>query len=174
MATKAEKAQKLEAVKELISKAKVAIVTDYKGLSVSEITDLRRQLQKDGADYTVVKNTLAKIAIKDTEFEGIAEFLTGPTALALGFEDQVAPAKVIKKFVKENDKVQIKGGALDGKVLSVDDIKGLANLPSREELYAKMLGSINSPASGIVNTVTGVMRALVRATDAVRQQKESA
>lgn len=113
MATKAFKAEKIEAVKEKISKAKVAIVTENKGLSVEKITQLRRELQKQNGDYTVVKNTLAKIALKGTEFEPLAELLTGPIVLALGFEDQVSPAKVIAQFAKDKantDKIAVKGG----------------------------------------------------------------
>ncbi|MDD3150808.1 MAG: 50S ribosomal protein L10 [Candidatus Gastranaerophilales bacterium] len=174
MATKAFKEEKLQTVKDSVSKAKVAIATDYKGLSVEEITKLRRALQKEGAEFTVVKNTLAKIAIEGTDFAPLAELLQGTTALAFGFQDEVSPAKIIEKFIKETKKAEIKGGVLDGKVLSVEQVQELAKLPSKEELYAKMLGCINSPASGIANCVNGVLTALVRAMDQVREQKESA
>jgi len=174
MATKAFKAEKIEAVREKIARAKVAIVTENKGLSVAKITSLRRELQKGNGDYTVVKNTLAKIAIQGTEFEPLAELLTGPVVLALGFEDQVAPAKTIAQFAKEKtnaDKIAIKGGCLDGALLSAQQIDDLSKLPSKEELYAKMLGCVNSPASGIANSVNAVLRALVYTVDQVRQQK---
>ncbi len=171
MATKAFKEDKVKTINEVVSKAKVAIVSDYKGLTVAEITDLRRRLQEEKGDFAVIKNTLAKIAIKGTEYEGLKEFLTGPSAIAIGFEDQVSPAKVLAKFIKEKKKTEIKGGILDGKILTADEVKELSNLPGREELYAQMLGSINSPAQGIVNTVNGVARALVTAIDAVRKQK---
>lgn len=174
MATKAFKAEKIEAVKAKIAKAKVAIVTENKGLSVQKITSLRRELQKGSGDYTVVKNTLAKLAIQGTEFEPLAELLTGPVVLALGFEDQVSPAKTIAQFAKEKvnaDKIAIKGGCLDGKLLDAKDVDALAKLPSKEELYAKMLGCVNSPASGIANSVNAVLRALVYTVDQVKQQK---
>ncbi len=175
MATKAFKQEKVEAIKEQFAKATVAVVTEYRGLSVEEITKLRRQLQKENSDYTVVKNTLAKIAIKDTQFESLAEKLTGPIAIAFGFGDQVAPAKVVSKFTKDNKKEDmIMGAVLDGKLLSAAEAKSLAELPSKEELYAKMLGCINSPASGIANSVNTVMRQLVYTMDAVRKQKECA
>lgn len=174
MATKAFKNDKIQAVKESILKAKVAIVTDYRGMTVEEITTLRRQLQKEGADYTVAKNTLAKIAIKDTPFEPLAEYLEGPTAIAFGFSDEVAPAKVLTQFIKKAKKGEIRGGALDGKALNVSEVKRLAELPSKEELIAKILGSINAPASGLVNTVNGVARALTIAMEEVRKQKEAA
>ena len=101
MATKAFKQDKVEMLKERASKAKVAVVTDYRGYSVEEITKLRRALQKENGDYTVTKNTLAKIAFKGTEFECLESVMTGPTAVAFGFEDQVSPAKVLSKFIKE-------------------------------------------------------------------------
>lgn len=174
MATKAFKKEKVDAISEIISKAKVAIVSDYKGLTVAEITDLRRKLQQEKGDYTVIKNTLAKIAIKGTPFEPLEDFLTGSSALAVGFEDQVSPAKILTKFIKEKKKTEIKGGVLDGKALNANEVKELANIPSREELYAKMLGSMNSHATGLVMTVSGVARALVTAMDAIRKQKEAA
>ena len=171
MATKEQKNQKIAEIKESFAKAQVAIVSDPTGLSVEEITTLRRQLQKEGADYTVVKNTLAIKAIEGTQFECMGDMLKGASAIAFGFNDQVAPAKVLSNFVKEVEKAEVKGGAMDGKVLSVDEVKALAKLPSKEELYAKMLGCINSPATGLAGCVNGVMSALVRAIDQVRQQK---
>lgn len=158
-------------MKAKFEKAQVAVVTEYKGYSVEEITNLRRNLQKEGGDYTVTKNTLAKIAIKGTEFEALADLCKGPVAIAFGFEDQVSPAKIVSKFIKDSKKGEILGAVLDGKVLSVEETKALANLPSKEELYAKMLGSINSPASGIVGSINAVMASLTRAVAAVRDQK---
>jgi large subunit ribosomal protein L10 len=171
MSTKQFKSEKIDAIKSKIEKAQVAIVTEYKGFSVEEITKLRREIQKDGGDYMVTKNTLAKIAVKGTEYEALTEKLSGPVALAFGFSDPVSPAKALTKFIKETKKGEILGAVLDGKLLSVEETKALANLPTKEELYAKMLGSINSPASGIVGCVNGVMASLTRAIAAVRDQK---
>ncbi len=171
MSTKAFKQEKIDAMKAKFEKAQVAIITEYKGYSVEEITNLRRALQKEGGDYMVTKNTLAKIAAKDTDFEAIADACKGPIAIAFGFEDQVSPAKVVSKFIKESKKGEILGAVLEGNLLSADEAKALANLPSKEELYAKMLGSINSPASGIVGAVNAVMASLTRAVAAVRDQK---
>ena len=171
MSTKAFKQEKIDAMKAKFEKAQVAIITEYKGYSVEEITNLRRALQKEGGDYMVTKNTLAKIAAKDNDFEAIADACKGPIAIAFGFEDQVSPAKVVSKFIKESKKGEILGAVLEGNLLSADEAKALANLPSKEELYAKMLGSINSPASGIVGAVNAVMASLTRAVAAVRDQK---
>ncbi len=171
MSTKAFKNEKLAKIKSNIEKAQVAIVSDYKGLTVEEITNLRRSIQKEDGDYMVTKNTLAKIAIKDTPYEVLSDVLTGPVAIAFGFKDQVAPAKALSKFIKNTKKGEIIAAALDGKLLSAKEAKALADMPSKEEIYAKMLGSLNSPASGLVYTVNGVMAALTRAVAAVRDKK---
>ncbi len=171
MATKAFKSEKIDEIKSKVEKAQVAILTEYKGYSVEEITNLRRALQKEGGDYMVTKNTLAKIAVKGTEYEVLTDALKGPIAIAFGFEDQVSPAKAVSKFIKETKKGAILGGALDGKLLSASEAEDLAKLPSKEELYAKILGSINSPASGIANSINAVMAQLTRAMAAVRDQK---
>jgi len=173
MSTKAFKAEKISQMKEKIEKAKVAIVTDYKGLSVEEITKLRRSIQKEDGDYMVTKNTLAKLAIKGTEYEVLTDVLTGPVAIAFGYEDQVAPAKALAKFMKEAKKGEFLAAAMDGKLLSASEAKALANLPSKQEIYAKMLGCINSPASGIANSINAVMSSLTRAVAAVRDQKSA-
>lgn len=171
MATKAFKTNKIESMKEKLSKAQVAIVTEYRGLSVEEITKLRRNLQKEDGDYMVTKNTLAKIAVKGTDFEVLTDAFKGPIALAFGFKDQVTPAKVLASFIKEVKKGEIMAAALDGKLLSADEAKALATLPTKEEIYAKMLGCINSPASGIANATNGVLTQLVRTMAAVRDAK---
>ena len=173
MSTKAFKAEKISQMKEKIEKAKVAIVTDYKGLSVEEITKLRRLIQKEDGDYMVTKNTLAKLAVKGTDYEVLTDAFTGPVAIAFGFEDQVAPAKALSKFIKESKKGEILAAAMDGQLLSASEAKALANIPSKQEIYAKMLGCINSPASGIANSVNAVMSSLTRAVAAVRDKKSA-
>ncbi|MBQ8212221.1 MAG: 50S ribosomal protein L10 [Treponema sp.] len=173
MSTKAFKQDKIEAMKENFSKAKVAVVTEYRGMSVEEITKLRRALQKEDSDYMVTKNTLAKVAAKGTQFEVLEEVLKGPVAIAFGFADEVAPAKVLKNFIKEAKKGQVIAAALDGKLLDAKETAVLADLPSKEELYAKMLGCINSPATGIAGAVNAVMSSLVRAMDQVAKQKSA-
>ncbi len=171
MATKAFKSEKIETIKAKLEKAQVAILTEYKGYSVEEITKLRRNLQKEGGDYMVTKNTLTKIALKGTEFEVLADAMKGPIAIAFGFEDQVSPAKAVANFIKETKKGAILGGALDGKFLSAAEAEELSKLPSKDELIAKMLGSINSPASGIVGSINAVMSQLTRTMAAVRDSK---
>lgn len=173
MSTKAFKQDKVSLIKEKIDKAQVAIVTEYKGYSVEEITNLRRALQKEGGDYMVTKNTLAKLAIKDTPYEVLAETLKGPIAIAFGFSDQVAPAKALSKFIKDTKKGEIIAAAMDGRLMTAEEAKALATIPSKEEIYAKMLGCVNSPATGIVGSINAVMASLTRAVAAVRDQKSA-
>jgi len=173
MATKEFKSQKIEYYKKQFENAKVAVIADYRGLTVEEITDLRRSLQKADADFTVTKNTLCKVAVQGTNYEAITELMQGPTAVAFGYGDEVGAAKVLSKFIKDNKKGEILGAVLEGKALNADEAKKLASMPGRDELYAKMLGSINSPATGIIYSVNGVMSALVRAVAAVRDQKQA-
>ena len=173
MSTKAFKQDKVSQIKENIDKAQVAIVTEYKGYSVEEITNLRRALQKEDGDYMVTKNTLAKLAVKDTPYEVLTETFKGPIAIAFGFGDQVAPAKALSKFIKDTKKGEIIAAAMDGKLLSAEEAKALATIPSKEEIYAKMLGCVNSPATGIVGSINAVMASLTRAVAAVRDQKSA-
>ena len=165
------KEAKVAEIKEKLEKSQSVILASYQGLTVEEITKLRRETQKLGGDYMVTKNTLAKIAVKGTEYEPLTEKLSGPIALAFGFEDPVSPAKAVAKFIKETKKATIVGAVLDGKLLTEAETKALAELPSKEELYAKLLGSINSPASGIANSINAVLSQLTRAMAAVRDQK---
>lgn len=173
MSTKAFKDEKIEKIKEKVDKAQVAILTNYQGLTVEEITKLRRSIQQGGGDYMVTKNTLTKIAIKDTPYEVLSDSLKGPSAIAFGFEDPVSPAKALSKFIKDAKKGEIVAAVLEGKLLTAQEAKALANLPTKEELYAKMLGCVNSPATGIVGSINAVMAQLTRVMAAVRDQKSA-
>ncbi len=175
MPTKQQKNEALDSLKQQFGRAKVAVVADYRGLTVKEITDLRRRLQKVGGDFTVAKNTLINLATKDDpQWQAIAPYLDGPTALAIGYDDPVSPAKILSDFAKEKRKVVIgiRGGVLQGKALDEAEIKSLANLPSREQLLAKLMGSMNAPAQGMVMATAGVARKLVYALEARRKQLE--
>ena len=121
----------------------------------------------------VTKNTLAKLAVKDTPYEVLTGTFKGPIAIAFGFGDQVAPAKALSKFIKDTKKGEIIAAAMDGKLLSAEEAKALATIPSKEEIYAKMLGCVNSPATGIVGSINAVMASLTRAVAAVRDQKSA-
>lgn len=166
-------------LKEQLESAKGIVLTSYKGLTVAQDTELRRELREAGVSYHVVKNTMLRIAAKEAGIEGIEEHLEGTTAFAFSTEDAVAPAKVICGFIKKNkledaEVLTVKVGMVEGKVIGVDEVKALAALPSREELIAKLLGSMNAPISNTVNVLQGVIRNAVYVLDAIRSQKESA
>ena len=159
---------------EKLKLAKAAFLADYRGLNVEQANDLRRKLQAVGVEYRVVKNTLLRLAAKDTAVACLDEHLVGPTAIALVTEDPVAPAKALIEFAKQNNVFELKAGMLDGKLLAIDEIKALAELPSREELLAKMLGSMSAPATNFVGVLAAVPRSFVQVLAAIKDQKDAA
>ena len=158
---------------EKLNRAKAAFLADFRGLNVGKATELRNELRKAEIEYKVVKNTLLELASKGTDKESLNQHFAGPTAIALSYDDPVAAAKVLSKFAKEQANVfKLKGGVLTGKAISVADIQALADLPSREVLIAKMLGSMQAPATNFVGVLAAVPGSFVRALDAIRAKKE--
>jgi len=155
------------------SESTAGVVAQYRGLTVSEMGNLRRRLHDADVSLQVVKNTLARRAAEGTDFKAATELFTGPVAIAYG-KDPVGMAKAIADFAKEHKALEVKGGVLDGKVVDVSGVKALASLPSREVLIAKMLGSMQSPISGFVRTLAEVPASFVRTLAAIRDQKEAA
>ena len=152
---------------EKFKEAKAAILTDFTGLNVEQITDLRRTLKKSAVEYTVVKNTLLRRASHDTDIELLAEYFVGPIAIALAYEDPVAPAKILTDYSKEQPILEVKAGVITGTVLTPQAIKSLASLPSREVLLGKLVSLLqylptrlvqvlNSPVQGLVSTLAGI------------------
>lgn len=168
---------KQEIVNELhekLTRAKAAFLADFRGLNVQKATELRNELRKADVEYKVVKNTLLELASKGTDKETLVQHYAGPTAIALSYDDPVAAAKVLSKFAKEQAAVfKLKAGVLTGKPMTVADIQALADLPSREVLIAKMLGSMQAPVSNFVGVLAAVPGSFVRALDAIRVQKEA-
>ena len=150
------------------------IMTEYHGLSVSEISELRSELRKCGCEYLVVKNTLSKIALKEVGLETVNQYFDGPTAVVVESTDPVEPAKIVSEFAKKYGKFVVKAGLLDGKILGAAEIKSLASLPSKEVLIAKMLGSMMSPISGFVNVLQGTTRNLVCVLNAIKEKQVNA
>lgn len=176
MAVTQEKIQTVAGIKEKLSTTKGAVLTNYRGLTVAQDTKLRRKLREAGVEYRVFKNTMTRIAAKEAGIEGLDPYLEGPTAIAMSYTDPVAPAKVISDFVKEHklQALEVKAGLVEGKVIDADSVKALSSLPPREVLIAKALGSMQAPITGFVNVLSGTLRNLVYALEAVRKQKESA
>ncbi|MEA5002194.1 MAG: 50S ribosomal protein L10 [Christensenella sp.] len=167
--------EKQAAVADVVDKMKRAqcmVVLDYRGLTVEEVTSLRNQFREVGVEYKVIKNNMLKRAADELNIEGVDEYFKGPSAVAFGYEDPVAPAKVLCKFVKGVNKTEIKGGILDGKVMDAAGINSLSKLPSKEELIAKMLGSLNAPVTNFALALQAIPRGLACALNAVVGQKQ--
>ena len=167
-----EKAAKVAELKDLMTGSKGVILVDYCGLTVAEDTDLRRKMREAGVKYMVAKNTFIRIAAQEAGIEGLDAYLEHNTAEAISPEDPVAPAKILNDFSKDHKALEIKAGILDGKVIGLDEVKAVAELPSREELLAKLVGSMQAPISGLVNVLQGTIRNFVYTLEAVRQKKE--
>lgn len=171
MAVTAEKQATVAEIKEKLEKSKGTVLADYRGMSVADATKLRRTLREAGVEFRVLKNTMTRIAAQEAGIQGLDVYLEGPTAVAFGYTDVVASAKVLSQFAKDNKNLVIKAGIVEGKVVNDDGVKALADLPPREVLIAKMLGSMQAPISGLVNALQGNIRNLVYALEAVRAQK---
>jgi len=165
------KAQLVDEIVELISQSKSIVIADYRGLTVAEATELRNQFRKAGVTYRVLKNTMVSRAMAKLNIEGFEEDLKGPSAFAFGLEDAVAPAKVIAEFNKKAVKLKVKAGYMEGAKLTPANVQALADLPPREVLIAKMLGSMNAPITGLVTVMSGTIRSLLYALNAVKDQK---
>jgi large subunit ribosomal protein L10 len=156
------------------SKSKVVIVTDYKGLNVAAMNQLRRKLREAQIEYRVAKNSLLIRASEETDVAMIKSHFQGPCAIALSYDDPVAPAKILTAFAKENEMLEIKAGVMNGTVLDLAKIKALSNLPSREELLATMLSALNSVPTGFVRVLNAVPQNFMNVLQAIKEQKEAA
>lgn len=168
------KKQFVEGLKDRFQKSKVVILTDYKGLDVAAMTELRAKLREAQIEYQVIKNTMLRLASEGTDVESIKESFKGPSAVALSFEDPVAPAKILTDFAKDHDKLEIKIGVMGGKVLELDSIKALSSLPSREELLATVLSAMNAVPTSLVTALSDVPRRMVNVLQAIKDQKQEA
>ncbi|MBX2860018.1 MAG: 50S ribosomal protein L10 [Vampirovibrio sp.] len=173
MAGLPKKKQTVDSLKTIISDNNIAVVVNHTGLTVAEITDLRRQLRKESAELHVVKNTLMRRAVNGSELEAMVEHFKGPTAIALGKEDPIAPLKVLKEFLKKKKENEIRGGFLDGKALSSQEVAQLADLPSIEELRGKLVMCIASPLNGLVSALNTPGRNLANVLDQYGQTKNT-
>lgn len=171
---KDDKIRIAQELNERFNKSTVVIVTDYKGLDVEAINQLRRKLREADVEYKVAKNSLLKRASEDTDVALIKDSFKGPSAIALSYDDPVAPAKVLTDFAKENEKLEIKIGVMDGKVIDLAAIGALSSLPSREQLLSQVLSAMNAVPSSLVQALADVPRRLVNVLNAVKDQKEAA
>lgn len=171
-----EKITRVEEITANLKQAKGVFLTDFSGLSVEEITSLRREFRKADVSYMVVKNTLAIRSCREVGLESMIPFLNGPTGLALANTDPIAPVRIIIDFLKahkDKGKPEIKGAVVEGQMLTAKEAEEMKNIPSREVLLAQVVGAIAAPLTGLVGGLQGVIRNFVYVVDAVKEKKES-
>lgn len=169
--TKEKKSQQLAELTEKLSKSKAVVFTEYKGLTVAQIADLRKTLKEAGAEYKVFKNTMVSIAAKGTAYESARDVLTGPTGLAFGYDDPVAAAKKVLEFAGKNDKFKVKSGVIDGKLYSTDEIKAISKLPSKMVLLSMLAGAFQAPAAKLVGALNATVAQFAYALEAAKNKK---
>ena len=167
-----EKEAAVAELKEKLSRARSGVLTEFRGLTVAEITELRKRLREAGLEYRVAKNTLTRLAAQEKVGAALDPYLIGPTALAFSYEDPVVPAKILTEFARSYRALEIKGAILEDEVIDAAAVQELAELPSYEVLVAQLLGVLQGPVRGLVTVLGGPQRKLVYALDAIRKEKE--
>jgi large subunit ribosomal protein L10 len=170
----AQNVETLAKIKEEVAAASAVWVVDYRGLTVKEAQQLRRDIREAGAHLTVYKNTLMKIALADAELPTMEDILQGPSAFVFADNDPAAAAKAVKEFAKGNDKLVIKGGVMDGQQYDAAQVEAIASLPSREQLLAQIAGAISGVARGLAVTINGVPSGLAQCIKQIAEQKDAA
>jgi large subunit ribosomal protein L10 len=172
---KSKKQESIKQIEEILSRCTIAIATDYRGLKVADMSDLRRKLRASSTEYHVVKNTMARFAAEKVGKESLKELLQGPTALALGYGEVTEPAKALAEYIQASKlPLTIKGAILGDRLLKPEEVTQLATLPPKEVLMSKLLGILNSPITGLIVTLNANLRSLVNVLDARRRQLEGA
>lgn len=169
----AQKEQTVSELRGIIAQSKGAILTNYRGLTVAEATTLRRKLRDADAEYHIVKNTLFKLALGNEISPELDELLNGPTAIAFARKDVVAPTKALLDFLRDLKKqdIKVKGGYIDGKIYSVEQVTALSKLPPREAIISQLIGTLNGPASQLVGTLDGILGEFVRTVQAIADKQ---
>lgn len=168
-----EKKKIVAEIEEKFKAANLVIFTDYRNINVEEINDLRNKLRAPGVEFKVLKNTMTRFAVKNLGYEDLIEYIEGPNAVLFSNEDLVGPAKTMYDFIKRYKKLEIKIGMLEGRVVQADNIKALADLPSKEVLLAQVLGTMQAPITGFANVLQANLSGLARVINQVKEQKEA-
>jgi len=170
--TKKQKEQEIKTLQEKLNKSKSVVFANYEGLKVKDVETLRGQCRDEGVDYLVVKKTLLKKSLEENKLEAEAvKDYNGGIAAVFGYEDEIAPAKILDKFSKDNEALQLIGGYLGTDYMPTEQVLALAKLPGKQELLAKVVGSLSAPVSGFVNVLAGNLRGLVQVLNAIRENK---
>jgi len=168
-----EKQKVIKEIEQKLENAELVVFTDYRGINVEEMTDLRNRLRVPGVEYKVLKNTMTEFALQNLGYEDVISHIEGPNAVLFSNEDPVGPAKTIFEFIKEYKKLEVKIGILEGQTISAEKIKSLAELPSREVLLGQVVGTMQAPISSFVYVLNANLTGLVRALEQVREKREA-
>ncbi len=168
-----QKKQQVAELKEAFQKANVGVLVNYSGITVEQDTKLRKQLREAGCEYKVVKNTLLSLAFKEAGIDGLEEYLNGTTAIAYSDAGYVDAPKILSEYAESSDTFKVKAGFIDGGAVDTESIAALAKLPPKEVLVAQVLGGLNSPIQGFANVLSGTMRGLVVALNAIAQKQSA-
>jgi large subunit ribosomal protein L10 len=168
------KPEKVESVTELhdkFARAVSAVLTDFRGLTVQELTDLRQQLRQASLELAVVKNTLARLAVRETPFERLSPYLMGPTSITFSYRDATAPAKILSAYVKRQPKLAVRAGLFEGEVVPAEKIAEIADLPPRDIILAQALAAMQGPLAGLAWTLQGVLSTFIGTLQAIHDRK---
>lgn len=168
-----QKVEVVDRLKQKLKQCKSLFITDFTGLNVTQINELRRDFKRKGAEYVVVKNTLLRLAVKEAGLDPLLNYLEGPTGMAFGYEDPIIPAKILYDFNKKTEKPKTKAFWLEENLFQGEKLESLAKLPSREELLSQIVCSINSPITNLVGTLDGILRDFVLTLEAIIKTKSS-
>ena len=163
----------IQEIREHIEASQSVVIAEYRGLNVADVTELRNRFREGNVEYKVYKNTMVSLALKELGYEGYEEYLTGPNAFVFSKEDMVQGPSIASKFADEHDKFVLKAGLMDGKVMSAEEVKQLAKLPTKEVLLSMVLRGMQAPISGLANTCQGIIRKVVYGLNAVKEKKEN-
>lgn len=168
---RAEKEAQVELIQKKFSQAKAVVLTDYRGLTVEEMTELRKKLREAEVEFRVVKNTLARLAARKANIEGLEPYLEGPTAIAFGEKDPVAPAKILHSFARDHKNLELKMGIVENRILDRQELAALATLPSREVLLAQLAGVMQAPLRNLGMVLSAPLRNMVYALEGIRKKQ---
>jgi large subunit ribosomal protein L10 len=169
-----KKAEVIEEISEKLARAKALVVTDYRGLTVAQLQELRKKLRTSSIDYVVVKNTLARRAAEDNGLGVLTAELVGPAALAIGYDDPVAPARLINEYIRQTRRLVIRSGLLGGTVIDADGVRQLAELPGRDALLGQLAGTLNHSVAQLAGSLQGAVTKLASGLEAYRRKLEGA
>lgn len=169
-----EKLATVEILREKVGRASGIYLTDNLGLTVEQMTELRRECFKNQVDFMIVKNTFSRMVLKEKGYEDIIKYLEGPTAIAIGYDDAVAPARILDKFVQTNEKLKVKGVIFDGKILPASELTRIKDLPTRDQALSGLIGAIYGPVQGFYNVINAVLRDFVSVVDQIAEKKQQA